>query len=151
MAITIPAAVNGSAITGLTSPVYNTSLDVATDLNAKQSAVTSLGGTQVGVTVHSTTSPFTITYSRPKVAKSARLVGTTYQIPINTYYYRVRKGVTAVAGQPVKVAMIEMKVNIPAGSETLDKANLDALFSAAAGAFAMQLQGLRDTIGNNII
>lgn len=151
MAITIPGAVTGSPITGLTSPVYNTSIDVATDLNAKQSAVTSLGGTQVGVTVHSTTSPFTITYSRPKVAKLSRLVGTTYQIPMNTYYCRVRKGVTAVAGQPVKVAMIEMKINIPAGAETLDKANIDAMFSATAGAFAAQLQGLRDTIGNNII
>lgn len=149
--ISIPSALTGAAIAGLTSPVYNNVVDVATDLNSKQAAVTSLGGTQTGVTVHSTSSPFTLTFSRPKVAKVPKLVGTTYQIPVNVYFCRVRKGVTAVTGQPPKVAMMEMKINIPAGAETLDKANIDAMFSAAIGLLTDQRQGFRDTVGNNII
>ncbi len=142
--------VTGSAVTGLTSPTYTMSADSA-DSYSKQFAVTALGGTQTGVTVHSTSSPFTLTFSRPKSARVPTLVGTQYQVPINTYYARVRKGVNAVAGQPMRIAMIEIRTNIPAGAETLDKANLDAMFSAAAGAFAAQLQGIRDMIANNIL
>lgn len=142
--------VTGSAVSGLTSPTYTVATD-SSDSYSKQFAVTALGGTQPGVTVHSTSSPFTVTFSRPKAARVPTLIGTQYQVPVNTYYFRVRKGVTAIAGQPARVAMVETRVNIPAGAETLDKANLDALFSAAAGAFAAQLQGLRDTITNNIL
>lgn len=58
MSITFPGTLTGAEQTGFTSPTYTTAADNAPDFNAKQVAVTAVGGTQAGVTAHSVSSPF---------------------------------------------------------------------------------------------
>lgn len=150
-----PGTLTGQAITGLTSPTYTLTADIAPDTaNGKQVAVTALGGTQAGVTVHTVSSPFTMTASRPKSARLPvinQAVLSASQFPVNQYGLLVRKGLTPLAGVSPRVGSIRITVEVPAGAETNDAANLNALFSAAIGALTNQAQGFRDTVGTNIL
>jgi hypothetical protein len=56
--------VTGAAQSGLTAPTYTLTADVAPAQNAKQYAVTALGGTQTGVISHSVAAPFTLAMFR---------------------------------------------------------------------------------------
>ena len=71
MSFTLTSPVTGGAQTGFTSPTYTIVSDTAPDNNGKQVAVSAIGGTQSGVTIHSVASPFTITFARPKSFKAA--------------------------------------------------------------------------------
>jgi hypothetical protein len=66
MAYSPTSPVTGAAQTGLTSPTYTLSTDVAPSINGKQHAITALGGTQTGVNSHSVAAPFTCTFVRPQ-------------------------------------------------------------------------------------
>lgn len=155
MTIAIPAAITGSAITGFTSPVYNTVADTPPDINAKQSAVTSLGGTQAGVTVHSVSSPFTISVFRPKVlqglGKPDPVTGLISRIPNNTYKVITRKGTTPAAAQPAKPLVMRTELDVPAGADTNDIANVKAAISAHIGALYAFSAGLADTAANGVL
>lgn len=149
---TFTSPVTGSAIVGLTTPSYTVVQDTALSLFSKQIAVSVLGGTQTGVTSHSISSPFTGTVSRPSVLKQIAYNsnGTVKNIPVNAYRVLCRKGVTPVAGV-IKNASIDIAINVPAGSETLDAANLSALFSFASGLLLQQLQGMRNMASDGIL
>lgn len=142
----------GFAISGLTSPTYTFVSDVAPSLFGKQVAVTALGGTQAGVTAHSISSPFTATATRPSVLKpiTYNSNGTVKSIPVNSTKLLVRKGVSCLP-TVVKVASISISFDIPAGAETYDAANLNALYSAAIGLLQQQGQGLRDSATAGIL
>lgn len=139
--------ITGGPQTGLTSPTYTVASDTAPDANGKQYAVTAIGGTQAGVTAHSVSSPFTLTFWRPKIA---RLLGkfnaNGYLIsnPVNTYKVITRKGVTPLTGQAVELMTITTSVSIPAGSETNDSNNMRAAMSAHFGAVWQQSAGIGD-------
>lgn len=140
--------VTGSAQTGFTTPGYTIVADVAPDNNGKQYAVSALTGTQAGVTVHTVSSPFTFTYVRPKALKLLPALGNNGQypsIPNNTHKVLVRKGVTPAASQPQRVAAVKIDIDIPAGSETYDAANVRALLSFAIGALQQISAGIGDT------
>lgn len=146
--------VTGSAQTGLTSPTYTLSVDVAPDVNGKQHAVTALGGTQSGVTAHTIASPFTLTFSRPKILRQLPAIGTNLQyatIPNNVSTILVRKGVTPAPNQPSRVATVRMEISIPAGSDTNDTANVRALLSLAIGALTQQSAGIGDTVVSGVM
>lgn len=149
MAITFPATITGAAMAGFTSPTYTTTTDVAPDANGKQVAVTALGGTQVGVTAHSVASPFTLTFYRPKTFKQLSapnpVNGRLPAVPMNSFGFIVRKGVTPLANQPAKPMKIGVNIDVPAGSDTYDAANVKACLSAAAGALWAMAQGIGDT------
>lgn len=154
MAIAITSPVTGTAQTGLTSPTYTIAIDVAPDVNGKQYAVTALGGTQSGVTTHSVSSPFTLTYTRPKVYKALPSIGVNGQygsIPNNTSKFLVRKGVVPAVGQPAKTMQISVALDIPAGSETYDSANVRAAISAAIGALSQISAGIGDTVVTGVM
>lgn len=155
MAVTIGTPITGAAQTGLTSPTYTLTTDIAPDANGKQYAVTALGGTQAGVTFHSVSSPFTLTVSRPRVFKSLGkpnpTTGLVKDVPMNVYKFLTRKGVTPLAGQPYAIAMCRIEISIPAGSDTADSANLRAMLSAAFGAAWAQSSGFGDTVASGIL
>jgi len=69
MSFNLTSPVTGASQTGFTAPTYTLTVDTAPDVNAKQWAVTALGGTQAGVSSHSVASPFTVTMFRPKVLR----------------------------------------------------------------------------------
>jgi len=155
MTITVTSPITGTAQTGLTTPTYTLTADTAPDNNGKQNAVTALGGTQTGVTLHSVASPFTVTAVRPKVFKSLGkpnpVTGLVKDVPRNIYKVLTRKGVTPLAGQPFAIAMVSTTIEIPAGSDTVDPANLRAMLSAHIGALSQQSAGIGDTAVSGIL
>lgn len=150
MSYSLTSPVTGAAQTGFTSPTYTHVPDQAPDVNAKQYAVTALGGTQAGVTVHSVSSPFTTNMWRPKVfqnlGKPNPTTGLISKVPRNTYKLITRKGVLPLAGQPFQNLLITTIIEVPAGSDTADAANIRAALSLHGGAIAQASAGIGDTL-----
>lgn len=155
MSFTLTSPITGAAQTGFTSPTYTLTADIAPDNNGKQNAVTAVGGTQAGVSVHSVASPFTITFVRPRVfrnlGKPNPTTGLIKDVPRNSYKLITRKGVTPLAGQPFANMQITTIIDVPAGSDTADPANLRAALSAHIGALSQQSAGAGDTVVSGII
>lgn len=147
---TLTSPITGAAQTGFTSPTYTHVADVAPDVNGKQVAVSAVGGTQVGVTAHAVSSPFTVTFVRPKVFKALGITnpvtGLLPSVPKNQYKIIVRKGVTPLTGQPVSIMGVNITIDVPAGSDTADAPNVKACLSAAIGALTQQSAGVGDTV-----
>jgi hypothetical protein len=147
--------VTGGAQTGLTAPTYTLTTDTAPASNAKQWAITALGGTQTGVDTHSVARPFTLTMFRPTVLRSLGspnpVTGRIAQVPTNTYTVLTRKGVTPLAGQPSQTLVVETRMSVPAGSDLADPANIRAALSLHFGAVWAQSAGLGDTTVSGII
>lgn len=155
MTFTVTSPITGAAQTGLTTPTYTLTADIAPDNNGKQNAVTALGGTQTGVTTHSVASPFTLTFVRPRVFRSLGkpnpTTGLIKDVPRNSYKLITRKGVTPLAGQPFATMQITTMIDVPAGSDTADPANIRAALSAHIGALSQQSAGAGDTAVSGII
>jgi hypothetical protein len=155
MSFTLTSPVTGAAQTGFTTPTYTLTADTAPDNNGKQNAVTALGGTQAGVTTHSVASPFTLTFVRPKVFRSLGkpnpTTGLIKDVPRNSYKLITRKGVTPLTGQPYANLQITTIIDVPAGSDTADAANVRAALAAHIGALNQQSAGAGDTCVTGII
>jgi len=149
MTWSLTSPITGAPETSFTSPTYTHIADQAPDVNSKQVAVTALGGTQTGVTAHSVASPFTITCFRPKTFKVMGRInpvtGQLASVPMNAYKVITRKGVTVLAGQPYYISRMTTIVEVPAGCDTADPANLKALQSAHIGSLWQQSSGFGDT------
>nr|UJQ85601.1 MAG: hypothetical protein 2 [Leviviridae sp.] len=155
MTWSLTSPITGGAQTGLTSPTYTHVADSAPDVNGKQVAVTALGGTQTGVTAHSVSSPFTITYVKPKtnkvLGKPNPVTGLLPSVPMNVHKIIIRKGVLPLAGQPYSTLQAVLTMNIPAGSDTADPANIRAALSALVGAISQQSAGIGDTLVSGVM
>jgi hypothetical protein len=156
MAIVPSSPVTGGAQTGFTAPTYTIVVDnAAPNANSTQWAVSALGGTQVGVTAHSVSSPFTFTVERPA---NYRLIGVPNpatgiisNVPFNVIKLRVRKGATPASGQSPRVAMAELFLRVPAGSDTYDAANLKAMCSLLAGIISGQSANIGQVLLDGLI
>lgn len=150
MTISLTTPVTGQAQTGLTTPTYTVVSDVAPDWNARQWAVSALGGTQTNVRTHSASDPFTATFFRPKtfaqLGKPNPTTGVVKYVPMNAWRMLIRKGVLPLAGQSVVPAYVDMKLSIPAGSDTADAVNLRAMLSFAFGCAVQQSAGIGDSV-----
>lgn len=141
--------VTGAPITGFTSPTYTLVADTAPDVNGKAYAVSALGGTQTGVTVSSSSSPFTILFTRPKVLRALPPLGANgglASVPRNTFTLSVRKGVIPLAGQPAVPVVMKLEIPVPAGADLADKANLLAALSLLAGVLWEQSNEIADSV-----
>jgi hypothetical protein len=147
--------VTGGPQTGFTSPTYTIGADTPPDANAKQYAVTALGGTQAGVIVHSVAAPFTLTMWRPKVFKNLAPVnpvtGILRAVPSNVFKVITRKGVLPLAGQAYKNLVVTTTLEIPSGSDIADAANVKAALSLHFGAVWAQSSGIGDTVLTGIL
>lgn len=153
MSFSLTSPITGAAQTGFTTPTYTIVADNNPANNGKQWLVTAAGGTQVGVTVHTAADPFTLAVFKPLAYKVAAFVSTTIfkRPPRNQYKIIGRKGVTVNSNFPKDVMLISLTVDVPAGSETLDAANIRGLCSALFGAIAQQSAGFGDTLIQNSI
>lgn len=153
--ITLPASITGGAQTGFTTPGYTTVVDTPVDVNSKQVAVTAITGTQAGVDAHSVARPFTISATRPKqfqvLGKPNPVTGVIGSVPKNIYKVLTRKGVTVLTGQPAQVALVRTEIEVPAGSDIADPANLRAAISAQIGVLTSIAAGLGDTLVNGVM
>lgn len=147
--------VTGAAVTGLTSPTYTLTADIAPNQNGKQFAITALGGTQTGVDTNTVSKPFTMTFFRPAVLRvlpqANPVTGIIRDVPMNTYKLISRKGVSPAANQNPIVARITTTIEVPAGSDTYEPEDLRALISCHAGAMWAQASGIADTVVSGII
>lgn len=154
MAFTMTGAITGATVAGLTTPTYTLTADTSADDNARQSVVTALGGTQTGVTVHSVSSPFSVTVRRPKSLRTlgkANLNGYISNVGRNTYTVLFRKGVTPLTGQPYQIAIVRQDYEIPAGCEVNDIANLKGLMSFVGGFVSTNADGMVTTFTNAVL
>lgn len=146
--------ITGGAQTGFTAPTYTIAADTPPDVNAKQYAVTALGGTQAGVIVHSVSSPFTLTMFKPKVFKHLKPVNSQNvlpDVPYNTYKVITRKGVLPLAGQAARNMMVTTIIELPAGSDVADVPNVRAALSSHIGALTAQSAGIGDTTVSGVL
>lgn len=154
MTVAITTPVTGSAQTGFTAPTYSHVIDSAVDSNIKQYAVTALGGTQVGVTLHSVSSPFTISASKPKQLRALGRPGANgfiAQVPNNIYRTLTRKGVVPAVSQPARTLTIDTNISVPAGADTHDAANVRAAISVHIGVLMQISAGLGDTAISGVL
>lgn len=155
MTWSLTSPVTGGAQTNLTSPTYTHVLDTAPDVNGRQNAVTALGGTQTNVRTHSVSDPFTITQFRPKNPKVLPNPNPTtgrYGVPPrNVYSGVIRKGVNYAANQAPEICIIRWSIDVPAGADSYDAANVRAAVSLAVGSLTQQSAGLGDLVVNGIL
>jgi len=156
MSLTLTTPITGGAQTGFVTPTYTIVADTAPTSAGKQYAVTAIGGTQTGVDAASSVSrPFTVTLQRPATLKSLGPVdpvtGALRSVPRNTFSIIVRKGVTPLAGQSPVVLLAKLTIDVPAGADIADAANLRAAMSALVGTLNQVSSGLGDTIINGVI
>lgn len=143
--------VTGAAQSGFTAPTYNLAVDrpPADQPNAVQWAVTGLGGTQAGVLTNSVAAPFTITGMKPKQLKALGVpnpvTGIVKAVPRNVYTVLTRKGVLPLAGQPYATMIVRTTIEVPAGADLADQANVKAALSLHIGAIWAQSSGIGDT------
>lgn len=152
-ALTSP--ITGLAQTGFTTPTYTVAADSAPDVNGKQVAVTALGGTQAGVTANAVSSPFTITFWRPKTFKSLGkpnpVTGLISNVPFNVWKVICRKGMLPLAGQPPQTAVFTLTMEIPAGADSASPAEIRGALSALFGAVSQQTSGVGDTLVTGVV
>ncbi len=156
MSLTLTSPVTGGAQTGFTSPTYTLATDTAPTNTGKQYAVSALGGTQTGVDASSTPSrPFTITLSRPSVLRQLpgvnAVTGLLPNVPRNVYKIIARKGVTVLTGQASQVALATVEISVPAGSDSVDAANVRAMLSLLIGAMNSISASIGDTAVTGVI
>jgi hypothetical protein len=155
MTISVTSPITGTAQTGLTAPTYTLTSDIAPLITGKQWAVTALGGTQTGVNVHSVAAPFTVSCFKPAtfkvLGKANPVTGIINNVPKNVYKVLTRKGVLPLAGQAYQNCQITTLIEVPAGSDLADPANLRAALSAHIGALSQQSAGIGDTSVSGII
>lgn len=155
MTVTLSSPVTGGSQTGLSSPTYTLVADTPPGPNAKQWAVTALGGTQTNVDVHSIAKPFTITVSRPLTLRQLGtpnpVTGIVSQVPRNVFQVLVRKGVTPLSGQPAQVMQLRLSCEQPAGADTVDPEDIRAALSLMIGALSSVSAGLGDTLIQGVL
>lgn len=159
MALNPTSPTTGSAVTGLTSPTYTWTED-STDVNSRRFVVTALGGTQTNVEVHSVSSPFYITVSRPKELRTlprANASGMYPQIPVNEFRVKLVKGCTInsqVAGVSSEAQILgELRIRVPAGAELSnnDPEEISAGLSFLAGFLNANASGVVDLIKTGLL
>jgi hypothetical protein len=87
---------------------------------------------------------------RPKVyqglGKPNPTTGLIARVPRNTYKVITRKGVTPLAGQPIANMIVTTIIEVPAGSDLADSANVRAALSMHFGSVAQATSGIGDTV-----
>lgn len=155
MSFSPTSPVTGASVSGLTTPTYTLTSDLAPGNNGKQFAVTALGGTQTGVDVHSVSKPFTLTMFRPQVLRTLPaqnpVTGVLKDVPVNTYKIVSRKGAVPAANQVPRTCIVTTTIDVPAGTELYEPEELKAVLSAHFGVLNQQASGIADTIISGIL
>lgn len=155
MSFALTSPVTGAAVTGITSPTYTVAADIAPTILGKQYVVTALGGTQTDVSVHSLSSPFFVSFTRPTTFKPLSLVnpstGRLASVPRNTWKMIVAKGATPLAGQAAVPILFRGEFVVPAGVDTADPNEIRAFVSFLAGTLSQSASGIAAAMIDGVI
>lgn len=139
------------ALTGVGGTITATP-DTAPQYNGKQyslnaSALTGLGGSAVP---HSLSTPHTVNMTRPlnyRLLPSVNPVtGVLRNVPKNTFTIIHRKSLVPLTGQSPALGIIRTSIELPAGCETADLANLKAFMQADLSMRVDQRNGITDVL-----
>lgn len=154
MPFTPASPLTGATVTGLTTPTYTLTSDVAPSSNGKQYAVTALGGTQTGVDAHSVSKPFTLSFFRPATLKTLPsanpVTGVIKNIPRNIYKMITRKGAKP-ASTADDTIRITTTFDVPAGVDSYEPEELNAALSAHIGALSNQSDGIATVLRTGVL
>jgi hypothetical protein len=96
-----------------------------------------------------------VTLSRPPVLRQLPAVnpvtGVLPNVPRNSYKIIVRKGVTPLSGQAASVMLVTTQIDVPAGADTADAANVRAALSLAIGSLNQISASIGDTTVTGVI
>lgn len=155
MTISLTTPVTGGAQTGFTSPTYTIVQDNAVDGNVKRWLVTALGGTQAGVRTHSVSDEFSVTIVKPKVMKVIQafssLLPNSFKPAYNRYWFIFRKGGIPASGLVSIPQTVRIPIDIAAGVDNFDAANMRALISFAVGCLNQVSAGIGDTLATGAL
>jgi hypothetical protein len=155
MAFAPASPVTGATVTGLTSPTYTLSADTPPNINAKQYAISALGGTQTGVDVNSVSKPFTLSFFRPAVLRTLPqanpVTGIIKNVPLNVYKLKTRKGAAPAANQSIMVPQITTIIEVPAGVDTYEPEEIRAMISCHFGVGMEQASGISVTVLTGVL
>jgi hypothetical protein len=79
------------------------------------------------------------------------ITGVLTSVPTNTYKVITRKGVLPLTGQAYKTMIVTTTIEIPAGADTADAANVRAALSFHGGLLAQQSAGIGDTCVSGVL
>jgi hypothetical protein len=79
------------------------------------------------------------------------LTGVLRSVPKNSYKILVRKGVTPLAGQAAQLLLATLTLDVPAGSDIADAANVRAALSLLVGSINSISASIGDTIVSGVI
>jgi hypothetical protein len=149
------SSITGGAQNGLTSPTYGIVADLAPEQNGVQHAVTTIGGTQAGVRSHTVSDPFTATFYKPKSPKALPnpnpVTGRYGAVPKNTFGLIIRKGVNYAANQAPDILTMRLSIDVPAGADAYDAANIRAACSLLVGILSEESADFGDSIVTGIV
>jgi hypothetical protein len=126
----------GGAQAGLTSPTYTFVAAVAPSANSRKYVVTTLGGTQTNVRTHTAGDPFSLLLrNAPYRARPVQnpVTGEYGNVPLNRTEFVFEKGLKIDSAGSIRVGRIRITAELPAGSESNDAINIQALCSFAIG------------------
>ena len=148
--ITPTSPLSGATQPDLTSPTYTLVEDHGPNAHSEQWIVSALGGTQTGVDAHSVSKPFTLTIEKPanlhQLCAVNPVTGVVSFVQNNVHTVRTRKGAVPLSGQNARIGMVETRILVPAGTDTNDPANLQAMLSAHIGLLSNISSDLGDTV-----
>lgn len=154
MTMIVSTPVTGAAQTGFTSPTYTLIADSNPSASSKRWIVSGIGGTQVGVTLHTASAQFALEVEKPAQIRqigSPAANGLISNVPSNKYKVVTLKSVLPASGQLPRGAVIRTEMSIPAGSETYDAANVKAAISLHIGALSQLSAGIGDTVMSGVL
>jgi len=151
MALTITSPITGAAMTGFTAPTHTHVSGTAPQYNGNQRLITSLGGTQTGAQVNSTTVPFRLNFVTPQVIKGpAPLNSVTNKLAGNNrnkWLFLGQKGGLLLPSSYVYDQLnARLELDVPAGLETASPGEIKSFLSAFIGALWGNSASLADTI-----
>jgi hypothetical protein len=79
------------------------------------------------------------------------VTGVLRSVPRNSYTIRVRKGVTPLAGQSAVPLQAVLSIDVPAGADAADAANVRAALSLIIGSLNQISASIGDTLVTGVI
>lgn len=149
MSFTLSVVTGPTGVTGLTNPTWTMAQGSAPAPNQKQYYVSSLGGTQPGVSVHGISNPFTITATVPTAFKqlgSPNANGVIRTFPKNYIEILARKGVLPQADQNPQLMMVRVSIGLPAGADIADPVSVASCLAMVAAVLWGQAEEIRKTV-----
>lgn len=144
----------GGAQTNLTTPTYTYVAGVAPAANSRRYVVTTLGGTQTNVRKHTAGDPFQMTVKRePYKALPAQnpVTGSYGNVPLNRTEWNFEKGLKIDSAGTIRVGRIRVIAELPAGSESNDSINIEALTSMAVGTLSEESADVGESLISGVI